>query len=124
MLARPNSKYIRFHALQAFLLQILHLLFWGAVMVAYFAFIFAVVVKLPKGGQPPPPALPAAMFVVIIFAVLIGWGFWLLGVLAAILYSLKAGRGEWANYPLLGTIARRFLGLPESAPPEPLQSNV
>jgi uncharacterized membrane protein len=27
----------------------------------------------------------------------------------AIVYAIKAGRGEWANYPVIGKIARRIL---------------
>jgi uncharacterized protein len=141
-LVRPNSKFVRFHALQALLLQVLYLLFWGGVMVAYFAFIFAFVAKIPHGGKQVPPEFPPAMILIVMFAMLFGWGFWILALLAAILYSLKAGRGEWANYPLLGPLARKFLGLPQSGPsppapsvfmppqapiappPEPLQSNV
>jgi hypothetical protein len=32
-------------------------------------------------------------------------------ILAAVRYSIKAGRGEWAEYPLLGKLAKRMLNL-------------
>ena len=30
-------------------------------------------------------------------------------LLLAIIYGVKAGRGEWAEYPLLGRLARHIL---------------
>ena len=36
-------------------------------------------------------------------------GMWVFVLVVAILYAIKAGRGEWANYPLIGKIARRIL---------------
>jgi hypothetical protein len=32
-------------------------------------------------------------------------------LLAGIIYGVKAGRGEWAEYPFLGRIARNILKL-------------
>jgi hypothetical protein len=34
---------------------------------------------------------------------------WLETLVIAIVYSLKAGRGEWADYPVLGKLARKML---------------
>jgi uncharacterized membrane protein len=30
-------------------------------------------------------------------------------VILAIVYGIKAGRGEWAQYPVLGALARKML---------------
>jgi len=30
-------------------------------------------------------------------------------LVVAIVYGIKAGRGEWASYPVLGPLARRIL---------------
>jgi hypothetical protein len=30
-------------------------------------------------------------------------------LIIAVLYAIKAGRGEWADYPLLGKLARKIL---------------
>ncbi|HKD92842.1 MAG TPA: DUF4870 domain-containing protein [Terriglobales bacterium] len=122
-LLRPNSKFVRFHALQALLLQLLFLLFWGCVMVAYLAFLLAFAGRIQHGSKEVSDFAPA-VFLVIWSTVLFGWGFWILGLLAAILYSIKAGRGEWANYPLLGPLARRFLGLPQWIAPQPAPSGL
>jgi len=40
---------------------------------------------------------------------LVFMGMWVLVLVAAILYSIKAGRGEWAEYPVVGKWARRAL---------------
>jgi hypothetical protein len=50
--------------------------------------------------------------------------FWVLLLLATILYSIKAGRGQWAKYPLLGGLAARMLHIDlvtRYQPPVPLQ---
>jgi len=39
-------------------------------------------------------------------------------VVVAIVYGVKAGRGEWAEYPFLGRLARRILKLRPGGPPE------
>jgi hypothetical protein len=38
-------------------------------------------------------------------------GFWVLMIVVAVVYSIKAGRGEWTGYPLLGRLAKRMLNL-------------
>jgi hypothetical protein len=39
-------------------------------------------------------------------------------VVIAIVYGVKAGRGEWVEYPFLGRIARRILKLQPGGAPE------
>jgi uncharacterized membrane protein len=34
---------------------------------------------------------------------------WVGTLIIAILYAIKAGRGEWADYPLIGKLARKML---------------
>jgi uncharacterized membrane protein len=36
-------------------------------------------------------------------------GIWVATILIAVIYSIKAGRGEWAEYPVVGGLARRVL---------------
>jgi len=36
-------------------------------------------------------------------------GLWIFTLVIIILYSIKAGRGEWAEYPIFGKIARHIL---------------
>jgi hypothetical protein len=34
---------------------------------------------------------------------------WIVMLVSAIVYGIKAGRGEWAEYPLLGRLSRKIL---------------
>jgi len=36
---------------------------------------------------------------------------WLLKLVGGVVYGIKAGRGEWAEYPLLGRFARQILNI-------------
>jgi hypothetical protein len=36
-------------------------------------------------------------------------GLWVGTLLIAIIYAIKAGRGEWADYPVIGKLARKIL---------------
>ena len=36
-------------------------------------------------------------------------GIWVATIVIAVIYSIKAGRGEWAEYPVVGGWARRVL---------------
>ncbi len=36
---------------------------------------------------------------------------WLIRLLLAVVYGVRAGRGEWAEYPLLGRFARKILSI-------------
>jgi uncharacterized Tic20 family protein len=103
---KPDSKFVRFHALQAMLLQFTLFLLWIVGFVLMFVFIFASVAHGSSGaGQSPLAALVFPVFW------LGGMVFWVLVLVAAIVYAIKAGQGEWAGYPIIGGIARRFLGL-------------
>jgi uncharacterized membrane protein len=62
----------------------------------------------------PPPA-----FFIMMPLIWLGFmGGWITVLVVAIVYAIKAGRGEWANYPLVGRIARRILKM-DVHPEEP-----
>jgi uncharacterized membrane protein len=120
-LIRRRSRFVSFHALQALLLQIVHTIIVVALMVLWLTTIFSIVFH-QTGGQPPefPPAL-------LIFIPLVWLGFmglWIGTLIIAILYAIKAGRGEWADYPIIGKLSRRILKLEPTegriVPPPPL----
>jgi len=105
-LIRRRSRFVSFHALQALLLQIIHTIILLIMMTLWFTTIFTIVFH-QTGGKPPefPPAL-------LVFVPLVWLGFmglWIGTLIIAILYAIKAGRGEWADYPVLGKLARRIL---------------
>lgn len=103
---RRESRFVSFHALQVLFLQILNILLNMVFMVALFGLMFG---SMAAHGGPSHGEPPMAFFLVFPFF----WVFMMLiwvGMLAlAIVFGIKAGRGEWANYPLLGNLARRVL---------------
>jgi uncharacterized protein len=105
-IVKRESKFVSFHALQALFLQILYMLLMGVFMVVWFAGIFAMIAHAPqtKGATPPMG------FFVLMPLIWLGWmGLWGLMLVVAIVFGVKAGRGEWAEYPVLGRLARSVL---------------
>lgn len=105
-MARRQSRFVSFHALQALLLQGVHV---ALILFAFFAvfgggFFFAVTSSLSGGAAPL-----AALFIPLVFLSFAGIGvtIWVL----AIVYGIKASRGEWAEYPILGKWARQILNM-------------
>jgi uncharacterized membrane protein len=105
-LIRRHSRFVSFHALQALLLQVVHTIIVVVLMVLWFATILTTVFH-QTGGK--PPELPTALFLLIPLAWLGLMALWVGTLTIAILYAIKAGRGEWADYPVLGRLARKML---------------
>lgn len=104
-LAYRKSRFVSFHALQALLLQIVNLILMVGLMVLWFVMIFATIAHQSVDKNAPPVALFLLMPIVWLGFM----GMWIFVLVIAIVYSIKAGRAEWANYPLIGRIARRLL---------------
>ena len=105
-LVKRESRFVSFHALQALLLQIFYMLFMAVFMVVWFAGFFLMMSHMPEGKNAAPP--PA--FFIFMPLIWLGWmGMWAVMLVVAIVYGVKAGRGEWAEYPLLGRLARKIL---------------
>ena len=107
LLIKRDSKFISFHALQALLLQAVHVLTLIAGLVLVFG-VFVVAAALAPGGR---DALPPEFYFLMPVLWLSWMGMGVVVLLAGIIYGVKAGRGEWAEYPFLGRIARRILKL-------------
>jgi len=105
-LIRRRSRFVAFHALQALLLQIVHTIIVLALMMLWFTTIFTIVFH-QTGGK--PPEFPPALFVLFPLAWVGFMVMWVGTLIIAILYAIKAGRGEWADYPVLGKLARKIL---------------
>lgn len=106
-LIRRDSRFVSFHALQAIFLQLLYMLCWGVFMVAWFGLVFGTVFSAGKSQAGPPPLF----FLLFPLVWLAAMGGWVTMLVAAIVYAIKAGRGEWANYPVLGRLARQVLNI-------------
>jgi uncharacterized membrane protein len=111
---KRKSKFISFHALQALLLQIVYVLLLLGEFMLGVAVFFLVAAAAPSSSHAPPP--PA--FFILMPVLWLSWmGMGLTVLLAAIVYGVKAGRGEWAEYPVLGPLALKILKLrPGGAP--------
>jgi len=114
-LVKRDSRFVSFHALQALLLQIVWMVIGGVLIIGWMAIIFSTVAFHPQGSSGPPPPI---FFVFPLFW--LGWMVLWAGMLVvAIVYGIKAGRGEWAAYPVIGSLARRILKIAPDGTPLP-----
>ena len=105
---KRESRFVSFHALQALLLQVLYLLLMGLGVVFWFG---AVVLTMVSSHASWNSSSPPAFFIFMPMLWLDWMSNWGAMVVIAIVYGVKAGRGEWAEYPFLGRLARRILKL-------------
>ena len=111
-LVKRESRFVSFHALQALLLQVAYLIVSGGFMILWFAAFFGLILHQHGNNNAPPPA-----FFVMVPLIWLGFmGMFATVLVVAIVYAIKAGRGEWANYPLIGKIARRILKMNATDP--------
>ena len=115
--AKRESLFVRFHALQALLLQGLKIVVLFGTMTIFFVAMLSSLALQPtaKGGPPP---------LIIMFFPVIWLGFFVLFIfelVLAIVFAIKAGNGKWDGYPVLGNLARRFLGMDQ--PKDPVQTS-
>lgn len=107
-LTKRDSKFVSFHALQALLWQLVLLVVWMVGFCGWFVLMFATIFSTamkPIHDQTPP----VAFFVVFPLFWLFLMGIWMLNLVLAIVYGIKASRGEWAGYPVIGRWARNFV---------------
>ena len=106
--AKRESKFVSFHALQALLLQVAYLFLMGIGMVFCFGIVLLTMISAHATGN---DSSPPGFFIFMPMLWLDWMGIWSAMVVIAIVYGVKAGRGEWAEYPYLGRLARRILKL-------------
>jgi uncharacterized Tic20 family protein len=104
-LIKRESRFVSFHALQALLLQIAYMFLTFTFMGLWFVFFFLMVAQHPATHGSPPPAM-FVLFPLVWLGFIAAWSVMLV---IAIVYAIKAGRGEWAEYPLLGRLSRKIL---------------
>jgi uncharacterized Tic20 family protein len=101
-LVKRDSRFVRFHAMQAILWQLL-------VMFGYIVFFVVLVIGVfatgPKGGG--ATAAPAPFTLVVLFCVYGLMGLlWLATMIVSIYFAVKAQGGNWSSYPLIGRAAK------------------
>jgi uncharacterized Tic20 family protein len=101
-LAKRDSKFVRFHALQALFLQLFLIGLMICGFFVFFLFIMLAMGDMPKGSQDAPPA---GFFVGMGLFYLVFFGQFILNVVLGVIFAVKANEGKWARYPLLGRLA-------------------
>lgn len=107
---KQNSRFVKFHSLQALVWHAIYLVVVFAGMAMFFAVMFSSLINNPPPahGQGPPP-----WFVFLFPFLWLGFmGGWVVNLILGVVYAIKANRGEWATYPVFG----KWL-LPEGTPP-------
>ncbi len=107
-LVKRHSRFVSFHALQVLLFRGLYLIVSmvvGAVCVAGFVAFAMQSQTTPHGVL--PPMFPALFLVFWLYFIVV----WLVVLALAVIYGIKAGQGLWAEYPVLGKLARRILNI-------------
>lgn len=103
--AKRDSRFVAFHALQALYWQIIALCGWVLTFVVVFSLGFSVAWS-SAATQGPPKMSPS--FLLVFPLMWLGMmGGWALTIVLGILFGIKASRGEWAKYPVLGRWALR-----------------
>jgi hypothetical protein len=97
---KQDSRFVKFHSLQALVLHGIYLVLVFAGMAMFFIVIFSSVLHNPPPphGQAPPPGF-VFLFPVLWLAFMGGW---VVNLILGVVYGIKANRGEWAAYPVFG----------------------
>lgn len=97
-LVKRDSKFVSFHALQSLAWHILYFIcIFGAILVFIVSMISSGAFHDKTQGQPP---LAFFGFFGILWLVALGGG--ILNIILGIVFGVKAHKGEWAEFPLLG----------------------
>ena len=96
---KQDSRFVKFHALQALLWQACYMAVFVAGMIIFFITMLG---TMAHGTGGPHPAPPTAFFILFPFLGVLGMGGWIVNLVLGLMYGLKANRGEWAAYPLIG----------------------
>jgi len=105
-LVKRDSRFVSFHALQALFWQVFYSVLMMGGGILWFVSMFTMAGPGQK-GQGPPAAFLLSFFAFWL-AMMVGWT---LTLVLGIVYGIKASKGEWAAYPVIGGWARRLAGI-------------
>jgi uncharacterized membrane protein len=108
---KRQSRFITFHALQVLLFQGLCLFLEMSVMAVFFVAMALGISFGPLTPQHGSSSAPPLLFLVFGLFMLGFVALWFVKLLLAIIYGVKAGSGQWAEYPILGRLARKILNI-------------
>ena len=104
LLVKRKSRYVRFHALQALIWQLIATVLTVIAFVGFFIGMMMSMTSMPQGANAQPPK--ALFFFPVIWLLMMGQ--YAICVVLAIVYSIKCNRGQWSKYPLIGQLALRW----------------
>jgi uncharacterized protein len=96
---KQNSRFVRFHSLQALIWHAIYLGLMFVFMAVFFVGMMTSLIHNPP--EPHSQALPAFFFL-FPFIWLGFMGGWVVKVILGVVYAIRANRGEWATYPVYG----------------------
>ncbi|HEV2289695.1 MAG TPA: DUF4870 domain-containing protein [Candidatus Acidoferrales bacterium] len=108
-LIKKDSRFVGFHAMQALLWQVIFTFFYFVGVAIWFAVIISTVALHPPNAQ--NSSFPVALFIAMPIFWLLIMGCAAISLTLGIMYCLKAMRGEWAGYPIIGQWARKIVGI-------------
>ena len=104
---KQDSKFVKYHSLQSLIWQTIYMLLGVGAMAIFFFMMITSIAHTPPGvphdAQQPPPA--ALFFFPLIWVFWMGG--WVVNLILGIVYGIKANRGEWAGYPIIGRLLLR-----------------
>jgi uncharacterized Tic20 family protein len=117
LVIKQNSPFVKFHALQALMWQLCYMAFF----LSGFAFVFfaAFVGVFHEISRPHNPSTFPAFFLLFPLLWLFAVGGWVANVILGAVYGIKANRGEWASYPIIGKWCLAKLAPVASTAPPP-----
>src|ERR1700758_1798623 len=96
---KQNSRFVRFHSLQAL---IWHAIYLGLVFLFMAVFFVGMITSLIHNPPQPHSQAPPGFFYFFPFVGLGFMGVWGVNMILGVVYAIKANRGEWATYPVYG----------------------
>lgn len=98
---KQNSRFVRFHALQCLIWQLCYSAVCVAGVILFFFFIFVIAIVAAASGHAgsTPPSTLILIIPIFWLTALAGW---VTNLVIAIRYGIRANRGEWAAYPIIG----------------------
>ncbi len=105
-LIKRESRFVSFHALQSLLWHIAYFFIIMLAMVGWLIMLFFIIAHSTVNKGAPPPAGIFVLFP-LIWLLIAGGG--ICNLVLAVVYAIKAGQGEWADYPIFGRLARKML---------------
>ncbi len=109
-LMKRSSRFVSFHALQALIWQVVFTLLYMFGMAVFFAVMLGSVLSASQGKPAEQGHFPIALFIAFPIFWLTIMGGVAISMTLGIVYCIKAMKGEWAGYPVIGHWAHKILG--------------